>query len=675
MTAGGKRQMKKEEAVERLKHLCNEINLHARRYYVQDDPLISDSEYDILFQELLEIERAFPELISPDSPSLRVGGAPLSQFSQITHRSPMLSLENAFHAGDMVDFEVRLQRFLQQEEPLNYVAEPKLDGLAVELIYENGLLITGATRGDGQRGEDITANIKTIPSIPLKLNHKINTPKILEVRGEVYLPIQGLKEINAQRAKNGEALFANCRNAAAGSLRQLDSRICATRPLDFFCYALGNTGQLDCDSHLKSLSLLGKLGFKINPHIALCRGISEVANHFQRLQELRLQLPYDIDGMVVKVDSFNLQKRLGNKARCPRWAIAWKFKAIQATTRLLAIEFSVGRTGAVTPVAILEPVGIGGATVRRATLHNEDEIRRKDLRVGDLVLVQRAGDVIPEIVKPIIDKRDGTEKIIEMPSLCPKCGEPLFRPSNEAITRCQNPECAAQQMKTLVHYTGKAGLDIEGFGKKAVEQLYDLGLIADIPDIYNLTIEDLAPLAGWGEKSAKNAIREIAASLNTNLSKFLGALGIRYVGEVASQLLEKNFPTLTDLKSASKDDLLEIDGIGEQAATSLVQYFADPKNLQMLERLQDAGLNFKATPTTNLPLADTIFVFTGTLSISRNEAKARVKELGGRVSSSISKKITHVLCGENAGSKEKKARELGLKIINEAEFGQLVTIK
>ncbi|NOX25035.1 MAG: NAD-dependent DNA ligase LigA [Deltaproteobacteria bacterium] len=666
--------MDRIEAERRLGFLRTEIDLHARRYYVLDDPLISDGEYDALFQELLTLERQFPDLVSDDSPSQRVGGAPLPEFVRIEHRSLMLSLENAFQQADMLDFEVRLRHFLHSEESFVYVAEPKMDGLAVELIYEDGILVTGATRGDGRIGEDITANIKTIPAIPLKLPALTVMPPILEIRGEVYMPIHGLRDLNAQRREAGETIFANPRNAAAGSLRQLDPKICASRPLDFFCYALGNPEQTNCRSQHEALDLMRQLGFKVNPYIKLCRGIKEVADNFAYLLELRPRLPYDIDGMVVKVDSFDLQRRLGNKARSPRWAIAWKFKAAQATTRLLAIEFGVGRTGAITPVAVLEPINIGGAVVRRATLHNEDEIRRKDVRIGDLVLVQRAGDVIPEIVKPIVDSRTGAEQIIRLPAVCPACEEPLTRPVNEAVTRCLNPACRAQRVRALIHYTGKAGLDIDGLGKRAVQQLYDQGLLEDIPGIYALTIADLAPLDGWGQKSAENVVRAIAASLQTSLAKFLAALGIRYIGEGISQLLERHFADIEALQAASRDDFLAIDGIGEQAAGSLVRYFASPTALKMLAQLREAGLQLTAplAAAGGLPLANAVFVFTGTLSISRNEAKARVKELGGRVSSAISKKVTHVLCGIKAGSKEKKARELGLKIINEEEFMRLI---
>ncbi len=666
--------MDKSEVNQVLSRLRERINFHAQRYYVLDDPLISDGEYDELFQDLLALEGRYPDLVAEDSPSQRVGGSPLAEFAQVEHRSPMLSLENAFNAQDMLDFEVRLQRFLHEENSLGYVAEPKLDGLAVELVYENGLLVTGATRGDGLVGEDITANVKTIAAIPLRISVPAHCSQIIEVRGEVYMPAKGLSLLNAQRAKAGEPLFANPRNAAAGSLRQLDSKICAQRPLDFFCYGVGDFEQILCSSHYESLSFVRDLGFKVNPYVKLCRDIGQVVEHFEYLQGIRAQLPYDIDGMVVKVDDCGLQKRLGNKVRSPRWAIAWKFKAIQATTSLIGIEFGIGRTGAVTPVAILEPVNVGGVVVRRATLHNEDEIRRKDLRIGDMVLVQRAGDVIPEIVKPLAEYRCGVEQIIRMPENCPECGGKLCRSAGEVITRCMNPACQAQLIRGLIHYTGKAGLDIEGLGLRVVEQLYEKALIKNIPDIYDLTVDDLAPLDGWGQKSAENVVRAIADSKAVSLGKFLAALGIRYIGEVASQLLEDTFGTLQVLQAATKDDFLEVDGIGGQAAESLVLYFRNPQVVAMLEALQEKGLRFTApsSPEKDLPLAGAVFVFTGTLPISRNEAKARVKELGGRVASTISKKVTHVVCGEKAGSKEKKARDLGLHILKGAELMELV---
>ncbi len=662
--------MTKAEAEQRLAALREELAYHARRYYVLDDPTISDGEYDTLFRELLDIEARFPDLISDDSPSQRVGGAPLTKFNPISHRSPMLSLENAFSREEMVDFEIRLQRFLHLDTPLTYAAEPKLDGLAVELIYENGLLKVGATRGDGRIGEDITANIKTIAAIPLRLTGKV--PDILEVRGEVFMTSKGFKALNDERLRGGEPPFANPRNAAAGSLRQLDPKICAARPLDFFCYALGDSAETPCQTHFESLEWLQKLGFKRNPHVGLCRGIDEVSAHFSYLQEQRPRLPYEIDGMVIKVNDFDLQNRLGNKARSPRWAVAWKFAAIQATTRLMDIEFGVGRTGAVTPVAILEPVDVGGAVVRRATLHNEDEIKRKDLRLGDVVLVQRAGDVIPEIVKPIVERRQGTERRIRMPDNCPRCAEPLQRPEGEVISRCPNPLCPAQLIRALIHYTSKAGLDIPGLGRRAMEQLYNEGLVNSIPDIYKLTTEKLAPIEGWGEKSAANVVQAILASKQVPLSRFLAALGIRYVGEVNAQLLARNFSDLNALRRASREELLAVDGIGSQAADSLLIYFANQAVNEMLKQLSALGLKLtNEESASGLPLSNKSFVFTGSLTMSRSEAKARVKELGGKVVSTVSRKAV-VVCGAKAGSKEKKARDLGLKILNEDEFTSLL---
>lgn len=658
----------KELASRRLAFLRERINYHAHRYYVLDAPEITDSEYDALFQELLELEARHPDLLAPDSPSQRVGAAPLEQFRPVVHRVAMLSLENAFSLADLAGFEERLLRFLKISGPLDYMAEPKLDGLAVELVYVDGVLTVGSTRGDGQTGEDITANLKTIAAIPLRLRAAV-FPSLLEVRGEVLLPIAGFQALNDQRLAGGEAPFANPRNAAAGSLRQLDSQVAAARPLDFFCYGVADPAQVACQRQSDVLVYLQDLGFKINPYAKICTGVEGVAAHHATLTAMRQSLPYDIDGMVVKVDSLALQQRLGNKARTPRWAIAWKFEATQASTILLAIEFGVGRTGAVTPVAILEPVPIGGVIVRRATLHNEEEIRRKDLRLGDTVLVQRAGDVIPEIVMAIAEKRRGTEQPIVMPTHCPCCGHQLARAAGEAITRCPSPICPAQRVRALMHYVGKAGLDIEGLGEKAVEQLYSQGLVRDIPDLYTLTANDLITLDGWAEKSAENAVAAITASLHVPLSRFLAALGIRFVGEVTAQLLAKRFDSLASMQAARVEDYLDIEGVGEQSAHSLAQYFSDPQVTAMLDLLAQRGLRLQNEGRGNLPLAGMVFVFTGTLrAFSRDEAKNRVKSLGGQVVSAVGKKVSHVVCGEGSGSKRKKALELGLGLVSEDEF-------
>jgi DNA ligase (NAD+) len=668
-----------EDLKKKIARLREQINFHAHRYYDLDDPLIADSEYDQLFQDLLNLEELHPGLVTPDSPTQRVGGKPLSEFKTVRHNHPMLSLENAFNETELLEFEERLQRFLKSPISLSYMAEPKLDGLAVELVYDKGLLVIGSTRGDGRTGEEITQNLKTIRSIPLRLSapEEIPVPAILEVRGEAYLTLEGFKTLNEQRLAAGETVFANPRNAAAGSLRQLDSRVTAQRPLDFFVYGTSDTGQVPCSSQEEILDYLKKLGFKINPLTKFCCTISDVIKHFKYLQEIRSTLPYDIDGMVIKVNSFELQQRLGNKARTPRWAIAAKFAATQATTILQKVEFQVGRTGAITPVAILEPVNIGGVMVSRATLHNEGEIKRKGLKIGDHVLVQRAGDVIPEIVKPITEQRTGREKPVNVPDNCPVCHHRLILPEGEAITRCPNSHCPAQRLRLLIHYTSKAGMDIEGLGKKAMEQLFNEKLVKDIPDIYCLNIADLVVLDGWGKKSAHNAIAAIEASRETTLARLIGALGIRYVGEEVAGLLDGHYEgSLEKLMQASEEELRDIAGIGPQTAQSIREYFHDPGVRSMLSRLLDFGFTITSTrkSTAASPFAGYVFLFTGSLeTMSRDEAKVRVKEKGGKVASQTSKKVTHVVVGNNPGSKLKKAQELGLTIVSEKDFEKLLT--
>ena len=665
----------------KIEKLREQINFHAHRYYDLDDPLIADSEYDQLFQELLKLEELHPELATPDSPTQRVGGKPLAEFKTVRHSHPMLSLENAFNETELLEFEERLQRFLKSSTPLSYMAEPKLDGLAVELVYEKGLLVVGSTRGDGRTGEEITQNLKTIRAIPLRLSapQEMQVPETLEVRGEAYLTLDGFRALNEQRLADDESVFANPRNAAAGSLRQLDSKVTAQRPLDFFVYGISDTGQVPCRNQEELFDYLKKLGFKVNPLTKFCRGISEVIDHFSYLQEIRMTLPYDIDGMVVKVNSFELQQRLGNKARSPRWAIAAKFAATQATTILQRVNFQVGRTGAITPVAILEPVNIGGVMVSRATLHNEGEIKRKGLKIGDHVLVQRAGDVIPEIVKSIEEQRTGREKPIQIPENCPVCEHRLVLPEGEAITRCPNSHCPAQRLRLLIHYTSKAGMDIEGLGKKAMEQLFNEKLVKDIPDIYGLQTADLVILDGWGEKSAGNAMAAIAASRETSLARLIAALGIRYVGEEVAGLLDQHYRgSLAQLMLAGEEELLDIEGIGPQTAQSIRDYFHDPGVRSMLSRLMD--FNFIITSmrrgSSETPFAGCVFLFTGSLeTMSRDEAKARVKEQGGKVASQTSKNVTHVVVGTNPGSKLKRARDLGLKIVSEQDFVKLLAGK
>ncbi len=657
------------DANKRTAWLRDQLNSHAHRYYVLDNPVISDGEYDLLFQELLELERRHPELQTPDSPTQRVGGLPLDRFQQVEHRVPMLSLENAFNDSDLFAFEERLHRFLNQSSPLTYIAEPKLDGLAVELIYENGILTQGSTRGDGETGEDITSQLRTIPSIPLQLR-EVAIP-LLEVRGEVFMDRNGFERLNNQQLQAGKQPFANPRNAAAGSLRQLDPAVTAKRPLRFFSYGISDPSATRCSTQTELLDHLKDLGFPVNKHTEACPTIEDAIRCFTELLNIRHTLTYEIDGMVVKVDTFQLQDRLGNKARAPRWAIACKFPATQATTQLIDVEFQVGRTGAVTPVAILSPVNVDGALVSRASLHNQDELIRKDLRTGDTVLVQRAGDVIPEVVKPITDRRTGEEKTIHLPLHCPICEHALVKPAGEAVTRCPNPLCPAQRLRTLSHFTSKAGLDIEGLGKRNVEQLFGLNIIEDIPDIFTLESHQLAHLDGWGEKSAKNAIKAIAARKHPTFGKLLAALGIRFLGEVTASILENNYKNLEELSAASLEDLLEIEGIGEQTANSIADYLQAPQTQRMLKRLREAGVSVltKRKPAVDLALSNYTFLFTGTLhSLSRNEAKKLIKDNGGQVTTSVTKKLTHLVAGEKAGSKLKKAIESGKTILTEEDF-------
>ncbi|PID77378.1 MAG: DNA ligase (NAD(+)) LigA [Deltaproteobacteria bacterium] len=658
----------------RLAELTRLLADHAHRYYVLDDPIISDQEYDKLFQELLAIEENHPELRRLDSPSQRVGGRPLDKFSQVEHSFPMLSLENSFSNQDLLDFEKRLHNYLGSAEPISYVAEPKIDGLAVELVYKAGSLVLASTRGDGLTGEDITAQIKTIGAIPLQLRPP--SSDTLEIRGEVFMNRSGFEELNKQQAAAGKIIFANPRNAAAGSLRQLDPAITAARPLSFFAYGVSNPDTSACSSQTELLARLRELGLPTNKLVKSCRNMDEVISNLEYLTSIRPALPYEIDGMVVKVDSFSLQNRLGNKARAPRWAIACKFAATQANSIITSVEFQVGRTGAVTPVANLEPVNIDGVTVSRATLHNQDEIDRKDLHVGDTVLIQRAGDVIPEVVKAVPEKRTGSEQAIIMPKNCPECGSLLEKPAGEAVTRCNNPLCPAQRLKALIHFTSKAGLDIDGLGRKNMEQLFSLGLVSSIADIFELKPEQLAGLEGWGEKSAKNLIAAIDEKRRPELGRFLSALGIRFIGEVTAATLENNFSTLEELMRADEHALMEIDTIGEQAAGSLASYFRDEEVCKLLERLSRAGVEIRKhlqAADNSLVFQNEVILFTGSLSrLSRSEAKKIVKENGGQTASSVTKKTTLVVVGEKPGSKRKKAEEMGKKIITEEEFLSLL---
>jgi DNA ligase (NAD+) len=664
-----------QEVVARVQELREQINYHNYRYYVLDDPVISDAEFDRLLQELIGLEERYPRLLTPDSPSQRVGAAPLEKFETVRHRLPMISLDDAFSEGEVREFEERLQRFLRSRETLQYVLEPKMDGCAVELVYEQGRFRVGSTRGDGVRGENVTQNLKTIHTIPLQiLTREEPAPELLEVRGEVYMDLSEFEKFNEQRLSQGEPAFANPRNAAAGSLRQLDPSITAARPLKIFCYGVGEVRGRSFASHWEVLQTLKTWGFRVSPLIERGEGIAAAIAYHHRLEQQRHGLSYEIDGMVIKVDSLSLQERLGAKARSPRWALAYKFAATQATTRVKAIEFNVGRTGAVTPMAVMEPVEVGGVTVSRATLHNEDEMARKDVRVGDTVLIQRAGDVIPEVVKVIEEERPPDAEFTKMPKLCPACGTPLVRPPGEKVTRCPNPDCFGAQTRAIMHFASKGAMDIDGLGEKIIRQLVSAGLVREVSDLYRLTEGDLVPLERFAEKSAQNLIQAIERSKKVPLHRLINALGIRYVGEATAQILARYFHNLDSLKNASADELLQVEGVGEQVAASIREYFDDPRHLELLRQLKELQVEeLPPEAAATGPLAGKTFVFSGGLAqISREEAKAQVVARGGKVSSSVSAKTDYVVMGADPGSKYAKAKELGVPLLDEAAFAELI---
>ncbi len=661
-----------EDIRKRAAELREALHRHNYLYYVLDEPEVSDAEYDRLMQELIALEAAYPELVEPDSPTQRVGALPLKKFETVRHTIPMLSLENAFDEEKVLAFDQRVMRFLKTDLPLLYTAEPKMDGVAVELVYENGRLVEASTRGDGYTGELITQNIRTIKTVPLILLHtaSVTVPSRLEVRGEVFIPIEAFKQLNKQRLDKSESPFVNPRNAAAGSLRQLDSRITAKRPLDIFCYGVGVVTGLEFTSHWKILQTLKALGFRVNPDIKPRASIEEVLVYYRDLVGRRHEFPYELDGVVIKVDDLGLQRRLGEKSRSPRWALAHKFPATQETTVMLKIDVQVGRTGALTPVAHLEPVSVGGVTVSRATLHNEDEIKKKDIRVGDAVLIQRAGDVIPEVVKVITTRRTGAEQIFQMPSVCPVCGSKVVRLQGEAVRRCVNANCSAQVKERIKHFASKGAFDIDGLGDKLVSQLVDEGLSKSYADIFTLDKATIAGLERMGEKSAQNLVDAITKSKEVTVARFIYALGIRHVGEHIAHVLTRRFKTLRALMSATVDDLMGIDEIGPQVSESVVAFIDNRENQRNIERMLKAGVTFETeeAPIAE-PLAGKTFVLTGALdSMTRSQAKRRIEALGGKVSSSVSRRTTYVVAGKDPGSKLGKAKELGVRSLDEKEF-------
>ncbi|MBW2336894.1 MAG: NAD-dependent DNA ligase LigA [Deltaproteobacteria bacterium] len=656
--------------IAKIEDLRKTLHHHNYRYYVLDDPEISDSEYDRLMQELIRLETTYPDLVSPDSPSARVGAPPLAKFDQIAHTLPMLSLDNGFADEDILEFDKRVQRYLNLQSEILYTAEPKMDGVAVELVYEDGKLLAASTRGDGVTGELITANVKTIGAVPIlmRADRSSVVPPLLEVRGEVYIGIEAFKNWNAERMDQDLPPFANPRNAAAGSLRQLDSKITASRPLEIFFYGVGVVEDFVFESHWKLLQALKKWGFRINPLIRPRISIKDVLKCHRELSEQRHQLPYDIDGMVVKVDSLALQQQLGATTRSPRWAIAYKFQAIQETTVLEKIEIQVGRTGVLTPVAHLKPVNVAGVTVSRATLHNEDEIEKKDVRIGDTVLVQRAGDVIPEVVKVILSKRTGAEKKFSMPDRCPVCRTAVARIEGEAATRCINSSCSAQVKERIKHFASKGAFDIDGMGAKLVDQLVEKGLLTSFADLFKLDKETLAGLERMGDKSGENLIHAIEASKKISFARFLYALGIRHAGEHVAVLLADQFESLEDLASCSQQDLTDIDGVGPVVAESIANYFQQEKNLGTIQSILDSGAQivFEAKRKT-AKLDGKTFVLTGTLDgMTRRQAKDMITAAGGKVSGSVSRNTDFVVAGDSPGSKLKRAKDLGLAVIDEA---------
>ncbi|HPG53653.1 MAG TPA: NAD-dependent DNA ligase LigA [Smithellaceae bacterium] len=667
--------MDKETALKKISELRKIIEYHNQRYYQQDAPEISDAEYDRFMRELQNLEAQFPDDELASSPTQRVGAAPLAKFASFTHPSPMLSLANAFSEEEIIDFDSRLKR-LASIDNISYVTEPKLDGLAVNLIYEEGVFTKGATRGDGTVGEDVTQNLKTISSLPLRMkkSEQAPIPSFVEIRGEVYMEKYPFEKLNRRRMEEGEEPFANPRNAAAGSLRQLDSKITAHRPLNIFLYGIGNVQGISFTTHWEVLRALSSWGFPVNKLIEQAHDINTCIRYFERITSLRDTLPYDIDGVVIKVDSLALQNRLGNISRNPRWALACKFPAQQETTIVKDIIVQVGRMGTLTPVAVMEPVNVGGVMVSRATLHNEDEVIKKDIRVGDTVIIQRAGDVIPEVVKVIPEKRTGKETKFKMPVKCPECGSEIVRFEGEVAHRCVNISCPAQLKEHIWHFASRGAMDIEGLGEKLSAQLFDAKFISDPADLYFLTKDKLLELDRQAEKSAQNLIDSIARSKNPPLDKFIYALGIRHVGERTAKLLAERFGSIENLMAAKIEDLTAVNEIGTEIAASIVEFFHESKNKAVMKKFAKAGVvPQKKEISLNAPLAGKSFVFTGALAnLERNDAKDIVENLGGTVQSGVTKKTTYVVAGADPGSKLDKAKSAGIKIISEAEFLKLV---
>jgi DNA ligase (NAD+) len=681
-------QTSKTEARRRIEELRREIERHDYLYYLKDNPEISDAEYDALMEELKGLEALYPDLVTPDSPTQRVSGSVAEGFKAVPHRVPMMSIDNILTEEEAFEFDKRVKRFLGVTEDIEYTSEPKFDGVSVSLTYEQGWLTQGATRGDGKVGEDVTANIRTIKAIPLRLKNGSKIPQLIEIRGEVIIPIESFKKLNRELANAGDIMdstgspqvgstgslqvFANPRNAAAGSLRQLDSSITAKRPLDFYPWGVGGVIGYEFKTEWEVVTRLRKYGFKVEKRIMHCKNINEAISYHHEMESIRDGLPYETDGIVIKVDRKDYQRELGTTAKHPRWSIAYKFKARQATTKIREITVQVGRMGLLTPVAELDPVKIGGITVSRATLHTEDIIREKDIRIGDTVLVERAGDVIPEVVKPIVERRTGDEKPFEMPSICPSCGTPVEKEGSYYY--CPNLSCPAQLKGRIIHLASRRAFDIEGLGEKVVEQLISEGLIQDAADIFYLKKEDLIGLERFADKSASNLEEQINRSKKVPFDRFIYALSIRHAGERLAQVIAENFPSLEALMEASEESLMEIPGVGPEIAGSIVTFFREEKNRKTIEKMVSGGVEIQYKPSAKKgdKFKGQTFVFTGALqSLTRDEAKRLVEEQGGRVSSSVTKKTTFVVAGEDPGSKLDTAKSLGISVIDEEEFKRL----
>lgn len=657
-----------EDVLKRINEIREKLEEHSYKYYVLDNPSISDYEYDMLMNELKKLEKEHPEYITPSSPTQRVGGKPLKEFTQVTHAVPMLSLQDVFSFEELKEWENRVKASVGD---VSYVVELKIDGLSVSLLYENGELIRGATRGDGSIGEDVTQNIRTIKSIPLRIKDKA----LLEVRGEVYMPREAFERLNAQREELEQQTFANPRNAAAGSLRQLDSRITSERSLGIFVFNIQRYEGERINSHKEGLDYLESLGFRVSPKRVVYKNIEDVIEAIKEIGETRGELSFDIDGIVIKVDEIDKRDILGQTAKTPRWAVAYKFPAEKKKTKVIDIILQVGRTGAITPTAILEPVRIAGSTVSRATLHNEDYINEKDIRIGDSVIIQKAGEIIPEVVEVVLDDRDGNEVIFKMPESCPACGGEVIREEGEAALRCTNMSCPAQLKRSIIHFASRDAMNIDGLGPQIISLLMDNELIKDAADLYYLRFDDIVKLERMGKKSSEKLLNAIEITKKNNIEKFIFGLGIRYIGNKAGKNLSKAFKSIDKLMNASYEELTAVEEIGDKMAQSIVSFFKEEHNKKLIEKFREAGVNFTyiSDASENKMFEGMTFVLTGALErFSRNEASELIEKHGGKVSSSVSKKTTYVLAGEDAGSKLKKAQELGVMVISEEDFEKMI---